>query len=98
MDEDYEQQAITAYALAILGEVFIEPMLQSTQKRVSGNLRRRALKDLLARADNEVEADTNVHRVVRLLVYEGPPIFQQVTYLPLGIAMGYYRQLYLRRC
>jgi hypothetical protein len=26
MDEDYEQQAITAYALAILDEVFIEPV------------------------------------------------------------------------
>ena len=73
-------------------------MLQSTQKRISGDLRRRALKDILARADNEAEANTNVHRAVRLLVYEGPPIFQQATYSLLGMAMGYYRQLYLRRC
>lgn len=58
MDEDHEQQAITAYALAIPDEVFIEPMLQSTQKRIFGDLRHRALKNLLARADNEVEADT----------------------------------------
>ena len=41
-------------------------MLQFTQKRISGDLRRRALKDPLAQADNEVEVNTNVHRAVRL--------------------------------
>ena len=66
-------------------------MLQFTQERIFGDLRRRVLKDLLARANNEVEVNTNVHRAVRLLVYEGPPIFQQATYSLLGMAMGYYQ-------
>ena len=66
-------------------------MLQFTQERISGDLRRRVLKDLLARANNEAEVNTNVHRAVRLLVYEGPPIFRQATYSLLGMAMGYYQ-------
>ena len=73
-------------------------MLQFTQKRISGDLRCRALKDLLAQADNEVEANTNFHRTVRLLVYEGPPIFQQATYSLLGIAMGYCRVAIMPTC